>query len=342
MRQNSDTEETLDADLIGDVIAQYNGQCEDIMNEFNDRMAQTYTDYEVGEDGGEGAFIRPFAKFVAKWDVNDWKRLPSNAEEVVWNSVDELNEIFGDIFMPSDVDTPTIRRVRDEITLSIQVNFEHPSIYGNSYMVLPDEYREALQKIDSVIDDRRDTFEEVLTTHFKREGQMEGGTYIQLATAIEDGMISSYEWDVETDGEYYDSYETTARHSFYYDPEEFGLDIRVLAQILDSRDFKIELRRQLLEEPRREQNTEYYLQMNATTVEVGGEIKFTSIFSINADEPDIMAGLFQELIEGDMDDEDNLKVVFNRVLAQFVKSRQPSSIQTNEAIVKNWKQYLIL
>jgi hypothetical protein len=340
MQQNTDTEDSLDANLVGDIIAQYEGECEQIMNDFNDRMAQTYTDYEVGDDGGEGAFIRPFAAFIAKWPVDEWKRLPGNQEEVVWNSVDELNDIFGDIFYPSDIDTPTIRRIREEIHLTIKVNFEHPSIYGNLYMALPDEYQEALQKVDSVIDDRRDTFEEVLTTYFKREGQMEGGAYIQLATAIEDDMVSSYEWDVETDGEYYDSYETTASHSFYYDPEEFGLDIRVLAQILDSRDFRIELRRQLLEEPRKAQNTRYYLQMNATTVEVGGEIKFTSIFSINADEPDIMAGLFQELIEGDMDDEDNLNVVYRRVLAQVVKSRQPASTQTNESVVKDWKEYL--
>jgi len=207
-------------------------------------------------------------------------------------------------------------------------------------MALPEEYQEALQKVDAIIDDRRDAFEEILTTYFKREGQMEGGDYINLAMAIEDGSVSSYEWDVETDGDYSDSYESTARYSHYYDPEEFGLDIRVLAQILDSRDFKIELRRQLLEEPRKEQNTQYYLQMGATTVEVGGEIKYTSIFSINADEPDIMVGLFQELIEGDMDDEDNLNVIFKRVLAQFVNARQPASMQTNESVVRNWKEYL--
>jgi len=340
MQQNTDTEDSLDANLVGDIIAQYEGECEQIMNEFNDRMAQTYTDYEVGDVDGEGAFIRPFAAFIAKWPVDEWKRLPGNQEEVIWNSVDELNDIFGDIFYPSDIDTPTIRRIREEIHLTIKVNFEHPNIYGNGYMAMPEEYREALQNIDVIIDDRRDAFEEVLTTYFKREGQMEGGAYIQLATAIEDGMVSSYEWDVETDGEYYDSYETTARHSFYYDPEEFGLDIGVLAQILDSRDFKIELKKQLLEEPRKDQNTRYYLQMNATTVEVGGEIKYTSIFSINADEPDIMANLFQELIEGTMDDEDNLNVIYRRVLAQFVKARQPAHMQTNESVVRNWKDYL--
>jgi hypothetical protein len=116
--------------------------------------------------------------------------------------------------------------------------------------------------------------------------------------------------------------------------------MEVLMKILDSRDFKIELRKQLLEEPRKTENTQYYLQMNATTVEHAGEAKYTAIFSINADEPDIMVGLFKELVEGEMDDEDNLNVVFNRVLAQFVNARQPSSMQTNESIVSTWKDYL--
>ena len=340
MKQNTDTEDNLDANLVGDIIAQYEGECEEIMNEYNNRMAQTYSDYEVQDDGGEGAYIAPFAAFIAKWPVDEWKRLPGNQEEVVWNSVDEVIAIYGDIFVDSNNYTPVIRRVREEIHLTMKINFEHPDIYGNSYMAMPDEYRDALQNIDSIIDDRRDAFEAILTDYFKREGQMEGGEYMNLAMAIEDGGISSYEWDLETDGQYSESYESTASHSFYYDPEEFGLDIRVLAQILDSRDFRIELRKQLLEEPRKDQNTQYYLQMNATTVEVGGEIKYTSIFSINADEPDIMAGLFQELIEGTMDDEDNLNVIYKRVLAQFVNSRQPTFMQTNESIVRTWKDYL--
>jgi hypothetical protein len=53
-----------------------------------------------------------------------------------------------------------------------------------------------------------------------------------------------------------------------------------------------------------------------------------------------MAGLFVELVEGEMDDEDNLNVVFNRVLAQFVNSRKPSFMQTNESVVRNWKDFL--
>jgi len=53
-----------------------------------------------------------------------------------------------------------------------------------------------------------------------------------------------------------------------------------------------------------------------------------------------MTGLFVELVEGEMDDEDNLNVVFNRVLAQFINARQPSHMQTNESVVRNWKDFL--
>ena len=136
----------------------------------------------------------------------------------------------------------------------------------------------------------------------------------------------------------------TARYTHYYDPEDLGLGIEVLKQIVDSRDFRIELRKQLLEAPREEQNTQYYLNMDAQTLEQGvpgaREINMTVIFSVNADAPDIMTGLFVELVEGEMDDEDNLTVVFNRVLAQFVNSRQPAFMQTNESLVKTWKGFL--
>ena len=57
-------------------------------------------------------------------------------------------------------------------------------------------------------------------------------------------MLTSYEWDLETDGQYSDSYESTARYTHYYDPEDLGLGIDVLKQIVDSRDFRIELRKQ--------------------------------------------------------------------------------------------------
>jgi hypothetical protein len=43
-----------------------------------------------------------------------------------------------------------------------------------------------------------------------------------------------------------------------------------------------------------------------------------------------------------MDDADNIKAVFNNVMAQFLNSRQPSHMQQNldERLVKTWKGFL--
>jgi hypothetical protein len=46
--------------------------------------------------------------------------------------------------------------------------------------------------------------------------------------------------------------------------------------------------------------------------------------------------------DSDMDDEDNLKVAFDGVMAQFINSRQPSHMQQNldERLVKTWKGFI--
>jgi hypothetical protein len=123
----------------------------------------------------------------------------------------------------------------------------------------------------------------------------------------------------------------------------------VLFQILDSRDYKIDLRRNLLELPRKEAETEYYLQMNTRTIDSGGDARVVAIFSINADEPDDMAALFRELVEGDMDDEDNLTVVFNKTLATlkanlnsgvWPEQESDATRGLSENLVKTWKRFL--
>ena len=341
MKQNTDTEDSLDADLLGDVRASYQGQCEEIRDQFNNRMANTRVDFEVQDDGADGVYIQPYGYFTAEWDAEEWERLPGNNEPVVWYSAAAITDLYGDVLADFEEFTPVIGNRSGTIQLTLKVNFAHPEVYGNEYMAMPEEFEDACRNVDTVIDDRRDAFTAALSEYFKREGQMSGGKYMQLAMEIDQGDISSYEWDLDSDSyDYSESYETTASNSFYYYPEEFGVSLEVLKQITDSRDFRIELRRQLLEEPRSAENTEYYLQMDARTTTTGASIRFTTVFTINADEPNDMVQLFQELVEGAMDDEDNLNVIYRRVMAQAVKARLPASIQTNESVVKNWKDYL--
>ena len=82
---------------------------------------------------------------------------------------------------------------------------------------------------------------------------------------------------------------------------------------------------------------------------VEGEVRVTVTFTINRDDPDKMVELFKELVEGDMDDEDNLTVVFNKTWAQirstlnsgqWPEQDSPATTNINENLVKTWKRFL--
>jgi len=339
MKQNTETEENLDADLIGDLATSYENQCQEIIDEWNRRAAVTTINFQVEDDGGEGLYIIGSAKVVIEWDKDDWKVLPTSAWPSVQHSADAINDIYGDLFN----DGAYMGRQGDTIFWTCRVNLEHPELGGQSYYVMPEEFNEACQKIDSIIDDRHDAWKEILSTYFKREGQMVGGEYIQLAMDIENGEIDSYEWDVETDGEYENSYESYASYSFEYDSEEWKMSPQILERLLDSREFRLLLRTNLLASARQEVGTEYYLDIAHYTVTRSGEERVVQIqFKVDADDNAERVELFKELVTGEMDDEDNLTVYFRKTLAQ-IKADNMSGRWThdiNEQLVGNWRRFI--
>jgi hypothetical protein len=223
---------------------------------------------------------------------------------------------------------------------------EHPDIGESALMYDPDGFN-ALCEILDKLDDRRDGFKSTIDEFLKQEGYLEGGEYIKLAYEIEDSPFESYEWDVRYDGEHPpESYEATAAISHDFDPEALGLDPRILFDILDSRDWRLAIRTALLASAQEALGTEYQLDIeNSQAVDSGGDVQYTLTFQITADDPDERVKLFRELTTGedsDMDDEDNIKAVFNNVMAQFLNSRQPSHMQQNldERLVRTWKGFL--
>jgi hypothetical protein len=345
MSQNKDTEDDLDADLIGDIRGSYETQCQEIVNTFNQRAAVTKIDFEVQDDGGDGVYITGEAKVTIEWPVDEWTRLPTAIDRSVQYSDSAINDIYGDLFS----DAPYMGRAGGTIFWVGRVNLEHPDLGGQGYFVDPDDFSNMCDKVDTIIDDRHDAWKEILSTYFRREGDMQGGEYMNLAIDIENGDFTSYEWDLETDGEYEDSYESYASYSFDYSLEDFGMSEEVMMQILNSRDYKIQLRRNLLEQPKKETDSEYFISMRAfaRTYEQG-EVRVTVTFSITRDEPDEMVTLFKELVEGDMDDEDNLTIMFNKTLAQlktamgsgvWPEEEGPATADINENLVKSWRQF---
>ena len=152
----------------------------------------------------------------------------------------------------------------------------------------------------------------MLEEYFKNEGYMSGGEFIKLARDIEDKGLESFEWDLETDGQYDESYEATAKYSFYYEPADWGMDPLVMTKIIDSREFKTSLKQKLLYAARKE---------------------------VDSDE---MSELFRELVTGDADDEDNLAADFNETLVEMKKLYVPDvkGDNINENLVKSWRNFI--
>lgn len=339
VRQNTETEDTIDVNSLGDMEGQWNQEIEVITAEWNRHYAVANVTAEVLEDHGGGYYIHANAHMTFKWKLSEFTKLP-NSSPTAGYAFDSLNDIWGDIF---DTDSAFINKVGDSVILECSIDLEHPDMGGEGGVVYePSALDELCTKIDA-LDDKRDGFEAGLVEFLKREGWMDGGAYLNLAMEIEDGQLSSYEWDVETDGDYSDSYESYASISFDYDPEQWKTDPQVLLKILKSREYKTLLRSNLLAAPRAEVETEYYLDVAYTSAtESGSDIQYTIQFKINSDDSDERVALFRDLVEGDMDDEDKLREIFEKTFLQVkgaAMSADPIG-DISEQLVGNWRRFL--
>ena len=354
IRQNQDTEDEIDVNLLGSAQLQWEAEVTEIEEEWNRRYAVTIVEPWVEDDGEGGLNIQARWSVVLDWDMDEFARLP-NSYPTAPEAADYINEYQGDIFDPQHafLNKTTING-EDKVRWGCRVNLEHPDVLNEEYFYDPDSLNEACQKIDINIDDKRDLFKALLEEFFKQdeEGWMEGGEYIKLAAEIEDGPFESYEWDVRYDGEHStESYEATAAVSHDFDHEELGVSPEVLKKILDSRDWNIAIRTALLASAQEALGTEYHLDIEKTNASISGSehvgylVDYEITFRITSDDPDERVKLFRELTTGedsDMDDADNLKAAFEGVMAQFLNSRQPSHMQQNldERLVRNWKQFI--
>ena len=343
VNQNKETENALDANAISGLLGRYRAEVEQIEDEWNRHYAAVGVDANVEGDDEGGVYIEANARITFKYDIDEFSSLP-NSYPTGMHAFDNINDIWGDIF---DTGSGFVNKFSNTtVHVGCNFNLEHPDIGESALIYDPDGFNTLCEILDK-FDDRRDGFKATIDEFLKREGYMEGGEYIKLAYEIDDGPFESYEWDVRYDGEHPpESYEATAAISHDFDPDALELNPKVLFDILDSRDWRLAIRTALLASAQEALGTEYQLDIeSAKAVDSGGDVKYTLTFQITADDPDERVKLFRELTTGedsDMDDEDNIKAVFNNVMAQFLNSRQPSHMQQNldERLVKTWKGFL--
>jgi len=342
IRQNKETENDLDANAISGLLGRYTAQVEQLEHDWNRRYAAVGVSGHVSGDDEGGIYIEAEARITFTYDLDEFSSLP-NSYPTGMHAFDSINERYGDIF---ETDSGFINKFSNTtVHIGCRFNLEHPEIGESALMYDPDGFDNLCLLLDQKFDDHRDEYKEMITQFLKQDedGWMDGGKYIKLAREIEDGEISSYEWDVRSDGEYEDSYESTASTKHDFNPEALGISPQVLIQILDSREWKLAIRSALIANAQQEINTEYHLDIgNSSAVASGEDIEYIIEFSISADDPDERVELFREVVTGEMDDEDELNAVFNKILAQFMNSRMPAGQQQNldERLVRTWKGFL--
>jgi hypothetical protein len=127
-----------------------------------------------------------------------------------------------------------------------------------------------------------------------------------------------------------------------------GVNPQILADILQSTGWRTMIRQALLKSAKEELETDYNVDVNGTTAEISGSehvgylVQYEIEFIVNQDAPDKVIEVFRELVEGEMDDSDNLSAVFDNMMAQTLNARLPASQQQNldEHLVKTWKGFL--
>jgi hypothetical protein len=339
---NSDDEDALSPEDLGDPSGILESQVEAISEEWNARYSNTFVEARIEDDGADEFYISASATLHLKWEASEWSSYPNPGDVDRW-SAEHINERMGDIFDPT---TARVSYLPDKqgVKWSCEFNLEHPDNGGSGqYLVMSEDYENMCASVD-LQDDKRDMYKAMLEEFFKNEGYMSGAEFAKLARDIEDRDINSYEWDLETDGGYDESYEATAKYSFYYEPADWGMDPLVMIKIIDSREFKISLKQKILYAARKEVDSEYYLDYGARVSQAGegSDIKLTVTFMVNADQPDEMCELFRELVTGDADDEDNLAADFNETLVEMKKLYVPDvkSDNINENLVKSWRNFI--
>jgi len=304
----------------------------------------------VEDHGEDEAGVREFsingdAVMRIFWSINEWEKLP-HYDSAGWVE-DEMKE-YGYGFVK---DLVIIKRgstvyakfdINNEGTYSfynhgspVEADLAHTSVAYS-----PDSFEEYCVALDT-IDDQREGIKAVLSRIFKQQGWLEGGAFMQLAMDIENDELTSYEWDLESDGEYEDSYEATATITHDFDAAELNVTPEVLSGILESREFRLLVRHQFLDELQKEVGVDFHLDIDQTTVrDIGGTLRYTFAFQVTADDPTGRVNLFRALVE-EIDDEDDIAARFEKAMAHARNNMKPVAYQKNlDELAVRWKEFL--
>jgi hypothetical protein len=314
--QNTETEDQLDINLIGGVAERLEAEAQEAL----DRASLTYFKVDFSIDHGEDyAWIDPTVRLKLSWDESEWKSLPGYAE------MQGLPHHFEDYGHPYDSIShynPTVNKVGSEIIMHLHIDTAKMTQETGTFYAA-DEFEEFLRELDKmeytggVVGGIKALTEQ----YMKREGAMEGGALINLGHEVLNRDFTSYTWDLEaTEGYEMDEFELISATTLIGMSYE-NTTLEAAERILGSREYWLELRRQMHVKPQEYAGEEYYVAIEKYAHDVEEDEKiilYRLNYHLGDDAPDGQVEVFKELLEF-WEDEDELAAKVQEVFDSFIK-----------------------
>ena len=357
IKQNTDTEDELDLNLVGTAAEALENEAKLILDRYS--FDNFEVEVTVDHDDEAAAWIEPEVRVKFAWASDDWYGLPSSIDlRAVAN---ELADSYGDDY---DILSAygTYADARDGmIRLSFAVNVQALSQHEHGAFWSAYDFEEFLDTLyaEERYGGKVGMLVDFIEKYMKREEYMKGGAMGVLGRKIENGELTSYEWELEAEEDYDGGYElvsATTEIGFSYE----GVPLNIVKKIFSSRDFWIKLRRQMhIPIHMKSWDKKYYVNIERDIENIDEEeqvIELKLNYHVGDSDPDEVSKIFEDIIET-WDDEDELVSLVSRVFKSFIpevsKLTQVDPISdlnqehlnenkkvSGDTIFNNWRRFL--
>jgi hypothetical protein len=337
--QDATAEDEIDLSMLNaGQIEDAQRRADEIAEEWNRRYQAAEIQVDVEDDEGQ-VIIMLKAYMNIQWGIEEWNKLPASTS-ARW-AVSELNDLG---WVWADEGSAWLRRNHTQaVSLGFRINPEYiPEWNGMSFVADPEEVEDFGVAVNA-IDDMYDGVKHYLTRHYKMEGSMVGGKFLNMAMEISNNDIDPYEWTLELDDKW-DPDEATiivGQVEFFFEAKELQINPKVLQQILDSPDYRRAVRTKILADAKEEVGTEYNVDIydpGTGALPVGDGVNYEFALVVGHEDPDEVVDVFEAAVwqPGTVDDEDKLREIFLGTLQTIQRLRMPSGMKGSEPIEQLW------
>tara|TARA_R110000824_G_scaffold92217_9_gene223930 strand:+ start:9799 stop:12288 length:2490 start_codon:yes stop_codon:yes gene_type:complete len=330
VKHDTDTEDQLDVNLMAGQLEQYQNECTELSEAWNNRLGHTTVEGTAVDDGADSVYIVCSAEMNVIWDADEWTKMPGI--DLIGYALGELSE-YGINWAKSDY--PYMIKKRGDYNQHQQsmhwvlpIDIENTKLVqfrGQEFAYAPDDYEDYCSIIDDEVDDKYESVKQILTNFFKREGYMGGGAVMELGRKVLNDDTGLYHWESQAEEGYeideYEFIQFTAHPEVWYD--DLNATEEQAMKIMNDRNFWLELRKRMAAPAFENTGGEMYPQMPLDMDMFGndgteGKSQELNLYlSVYGEDPDEQVKVLEELVNL-WDDQEEIDRVANEVFRDML------------------------